>query len=190
MQTCQTLRSIVSQTQAWKEILRLVMRSHGYFMVSYSLDDMSLRDLQRAATGPDRWKKFALTNARSKVQEFSSMSNAEKHVKLSTGTTERGLLRMGHTYRLIPGGRFLLVADVSQGGEPETMESFATVTLWDLHPQGNLPGAQPVRVASHLIASGTYPVHPLSMRVDACITSETELELVAVFAGTSPDTKS
>jgi hypothetical protein len=188
MQTCKALHSLFSQLSAWKAILRVAMRKHGLFIVSYSLDDLTLSGLQRAATRPDRWKRSTLTNPHSKFQGSETTFQAAEYGKGRTAIPE--LRRGGSSYRLIPGGRFLLVAGVSQDEGSRERQSSANITLWDLDPESDVPGLEPVKVSSHLIACGAYPARrPLALHVDVCITGETELAVVATFTGTSKHTK-
>ncbi|TEB27157.1 hypothetical protein FA13DRAFT_1794975 [Coprinellus micaceus] len=55
-QTCSSLHATLTDRAVWKAILGNVMRKYGDFIVSYSIDDMTVEALQKAASGPYRWR--------------------------------------------------------------------------------------------------------------------------------------
>ncbi|TEB22201.1 hypothetical protein FA13DRAFT_1519559 [Coprinellus micaceus] len=110
-QTCRILHSLLSEGSVWKAILREDMRRNGPFIVSYSLDELTLDELQRAATRSERWRRFSIKRA-------LSPGAWNMDATLETGKSLRDCsdvrpTNANLTQRLIPGGRFLLTSGVS-----------------------------------------------------------------------------
>ncbi|TEB21906.1 hypothetical protein FA13DRAFT_1741444 [Coprinellus micaceus] len=125
-ETCRTLYSLLTEKSVWIRVLRIVVRSLGSFIPSYSLSSMSVRELQRAAAGPYRWRRIGERG----VSHTDSLS-PESVITKSLRKWEISVDEV----KLVPGGRFAVTRTTEQS--PETGEAFPrTITLWDL----GLPG--------------------------------------------------
>ncbi|TEB27175.1 hypothetical protein FA13DRAFT_961209 [Coprinellus micaceus] len=177
-QTCRILHSLLSEGSVWKAILRKDMRRNGPFIVSYSLDELTLGELQRAATRSERWRRFSIKRA-------LSPGAWNMDATLETGKSLRDCsdvrpTNANLTQRLIPGGRFLLTSGVSNPYYDG--ESTAQMTLWDLGPHNSHPGLKSIPVASSVVARGFPPYQRVRLDVDLCVADETRLTIAASFS--------
>jgi hypothetical protein len=130
------------------------MRKYGDFMVSYSIDEMSVQALQKAASGPYRWRalleKLAVPDHEiAPTLPIQPVMTREWH----GAPKDFGDLHYQANYYLVPGGRFL----VSQGFEvDESLPPYSEgcvqpiVTLWDLGASGSED--QPIRLTTKVLA--------------------------------------
>ncbi|TEB22218.1 hypothetical protein FA13DRAFT_1519903 [Coprinellus micaceus] len=153
-QTCTALYTFLANESVWMAILGNVMRKYGDFMVSYSIDEMSVQALQKAASGPYRWKalleKLAVPDHEiAPTLPIQPVMTREWH----GAPKDFGDLHYQANYYLVPGGRFL----VSQGFEvDESLPPYSEgcvqpiVTLWDLGASGSED--QPIRLTTKVLA--------------------------------------
>ncbi|KAF6757052.1 hypothetical protein DFP72DRAFT_891647 [Ephemerocybe angulata] len=145
-QVSRTLRTLVSEKSVWRAILRSVCRKYDLFGPSFPVEEMSVKELQRAALGPELFKALVTRHS----WPADELHEAQILVPASdlTPFRKRGF-KMGGSRsvkfmwvrHLVPGGRFLF--QVTQAPNKAADGSF-TVQLWDL----GVPGSSPLRKPS------------------------------------------
>jgi hypothetical protein len=116
----------ISTRDIWIPVLRSTCRKNALFMPSFPVDDMDLQEIKRAALGGYRWKHMMEANNNSYLKPKSTTSFAGIREDRNPFLSQF----------LVPGGRFLFVAD----GE--------NLALWDLGPPGRPPFTSPAMIAS------------------------------------------
>jgi hypothetical protein len=122
------------------------MRKYGDFIVSYSIDDMTVEALQKAASGPYRWRAL-LDQSATLDQETARILPIQPAIsrKWHDGPddTERNC-------RLVPGGRFLIERGFEWRERLPRRSGELFVKLWDLGAPGS--NAQPICITTKVLA--------------------------------------
>lgn len=174
-QTCRILNALLTERTLWMRVLRSVFQRLGPFIPSYSVRSMSSQELQRAATGPWRWKTIGT--------EF--LTTSLKSADTVPPRRVRDVEITPRCVRLIPGGRFMVTLSLQSQSTPPDEVCPATVTLWDI----GLPGAgvhdgQGVStiVATHTVSPGALQRMIISRRIiDVSIVGETTIRIALVL---------
>ncbi|KAF8186899.1 hypothetical protein K438DRAFT_1835222 [Mycena galopus ATCC 62051] len=139
-QCSKLMASATSHRTVWLDALRRICATHEVSVLTYPMENMTLRELEHAATSPARF-----------IAQISKDMNGELIPAFSTRLFQPRLPRsttgnVGETLmlRLIPGGRYLVMA-----GE------LARISVWDL---GYGPAAviNPYPLASTILPFATH----------------------------------
>ena len=156
------------------------MHRYGPFIVEYSIEKMTLGDLQRAATGPERWKRLL------KAKATASTSGAETG-KLSPSTLRAWTLlpTVRPICHLVPGGRFLVTGGASLRPHmpPGQREPILSLDLWDLGCPFMKNNTPPLLLNSWTLGSGIDSRGIFISGSDLCVTGDTSFRLALSFSG-------
>ncbi|KAF6764562.1 hypothetical protein DFP72DRAFT_1059529 [Ephemerocybe angulata] len=122
---CKSLNDLVGQKKVWIENLRSFCKREAVFFPSYPVDDMDVRDLQRATLGPERLRTLFRENSAAVYDRNTPVMAPATATILSDHPGARFILSKG--LFLVPGGRFLVAANQLYLG------------LYDLGPAGREP---------------------------------------------------
>ncbi|KAF5331285.1 hypothetical protein D9611_013074 [Ephemerocybe angulata] len=122
---CKSLNDLVGQKKVWIENLRSFCKREAVFFPSYPVDDMDVRDLQRATLGPERLRTLFRQNSAPVYDRNTPVMAPATATTLSDHPGARFILTKG--LFLVPGGRFLVAANQLYLG------------LYDLGPAGREP---------------------------------------------------
>ena len=151
------------------------MRRQGTFLVSCTINDMTVDQLRRTAVGPQRWRR--MTQARAAVLSLSQDRHRSPAVLRPSRLTDCTALLPSHRpiYHLVPGGRFLVIG---------TVDTKATVRLWDLGSPLEGGTTNPVLLACHDVVDGfSYSDdRPIRIAGNVCVVGETELQVVVTYS--------
>ncbi|TEB21909.1 hypothetical protein FA13DRAFT_87032 [Coprinellus micaceus] len=151
------------------------MRQVGPFIPSYSLSSMSVRELQRAATGPQRRKR---------IPHAKAVPHADADLANGTHLNPKLLRRCDVHYdciHLVPGGRFVVTLKIEQDDHDGDVSSL-TVVLWDNGPPGDASYTQMIPILRHTSASGVLDlVHKLCCRLRVSVARESCLRVAVPY---------
>ncbi|KAF6752626.1 hypothetical protein DFP72DRAFT_447638 [Ephemerocybe angulata] len=172
VQTCRSLKALVSEKSVWITILTSICQEQALFKPSYPVQDMDVAQLQRAAMGPTLFQR-RLTKGAIPADKL----NEAKELEPASIVELDGLLeaagpnstapsidarRWNVHRRLIPGGRFLAHVKHlkpqrsgldSQMEESDELKSFL-VEIWDLGVAGSAPLSNPILLANKRFTRG------------------------------------
>ncbi|KAF4583581.1 hypothetical protein EYR38_002335 [Pleurotus pulmonarius] len=161
--TCRALMIATCQRIVWINALRLICAQRGIFTRSFPVKDMSLVQLEHAATTPFRFTSLLRHSSHSQQSPPSSAAQPVA-IRLLQPRLPRdfvGDVGIFESSYLVPGGRFLL-----------TRSSRNLLQVWDLGYSADMM-IKPESVASHHLGDGELQFDP-----DAQITQDGEGLLV------------
>jgi hypothetical protein len=155
------------------------MHDCGPFIVEYSIDEMTLSILQRAATGQGRWRRLLQAKA------AASKGLAEsRELSPSTLRVWTSLPTLRPIYHLVPGGRFLVTGEVwlTPDMPPGQRRPIVSLDLWDLGCPFVRTNAPPLPLNSWTFGCGIGSEGVCCNGSDLFITGDTSFRLVVSFS--------
>ncbi|KAF5342470.1 hypothetical protein D9611_001084 [Ephemerocybe angulata] len=132
---CKVLHDLIDQRDIWVHALRGMCQQHAVFLPSYPIEDMDVRELQRAVTGPARFTALTRNHKSTTLDEETPTLPFSSIFSLSLDTRSIWTDIGSEGMFLVPGGRFLITANDE------------CLVLSDLGAAGRQPFAQPLILA-------------------------------------------
>jgi hypothetical protein len=117
IQTCKACHQATLQRIVWIHALHRTCHHHSLFLPTFPIPDMSVSELERAATAPFRW--IALSSSKNRNPDALLPSRTTRIIRNpipSTVNDSQGLEHLDFRYRqlinmyLVPGGRYLVAS--------------------------------------------------------------------------------
>ena len=112
-QVCRALLAASRERVVWRNALRLVTVQHGLFAVTFPVGEMTIPQLQRAATSPGRFVAFLRRELRPPKIRLPNKCIEPTSIRELPGEFDSAFL--------VPGGRYIL-----------TMREFEIIELWNI----------------------------------------------------------
>jgi F-box domain len=113
-QVCRALLAASRERVVWRNALRLVTVQHGLFAATFPVGEMTIPQLQRAATSPGRFVAFLRRELRPPKIRLPNKCIEPTSIRELPGKFENAFL--------VPGGRYILAK----------ARNFKTIELWDI----------------------------------------------------------
>ncbi|TEB21891.1 hypothetical protein FA13DRAFT_1741431, partial [Coprinellus micaceus] len=183
---CREVYSFLSTREVWTRVLRLVCCRHGVFLPTYPASEMTVEQLQRAASMPERWRDLV----RRRAAPFglwdehppTRRRDQDEHPTIMP-TLEGTFFPLRHwRLHLVPGGKFLAVLTL-----PDRSSSYPAGTttvilsIYDLVEPGSTYRQVPSLVASQSFnIACTMSLFAPTAKSEVVIMSESSFRVVVV----------